>query len=113
MGGTLTEVLKDPAIALPPLNRMLAKRLMEETKVYQLLKGYRDIPPVKIQLLEEILIRLAQLVTDFSEIEELDINPLFVNEKNACTIDARAQLKPSQTHPASSISLRSPIRNRL
>ena len=95
MGGILTEVLKDRAIALPPLNRLLAKRLMEETKVYQLLQGYRDIPPANIQLLEEILIRLAQLVTDFSEIEELDINPLFVNEKTACAIDARVLLKPS------------------
>ena len=95
MGGILTEVLKDRAIALPPLNRLLAKRLMEETKVSQLLKGYRDIPPADIQLLEEILIRLAQLVTDFSEIEELDINPLFVNEKSACAIDARVLLKPS------------------
>ena len=94
MGGVLTEVLKDRAIALPPLNRLLAKRLMEETKVYKVLKGYRDISPANIQLLEEILIRLAQLVTDFSEIEELDINPLFVNEKNACAIDARVLLKP-------------------
>ena len=94
MGGILTEVLKDRAIALPPLNRLLAKRLMEETKVYRLLQGYRDIPPADIQLLEEILIRLAQLVTDFSEIEELDINPLFVNEKSACAIDARVLLKP-------------------
>jgi len=95
MGGILTEVLKDRAIALPPLNRLLAKRLLEETKVYQLLQGYRDIPPANIQLLEEILIRLAQLVTDFSEIEELDINPLFINEKNACAIDARVLLKSS------------------
>lgn len=95
MGGILTEVLKDRAIALPPLNRLLAKRLMEKTKVYRLLQGYRDIPPADSQLLEEIIIRLAQLVTDFSEIEELDINPLFVNEKNACAIDARVLLKPS------------------
>jgi acetyltransferase len=93
MGGILTEVLKDRAIALPPLNRLLAKRLMEDTKVYQLLQGYRDIPPANIQLLEEILIRLAQLVTDFSEIEELDINPLFIDEKNACAVDARILLK--------------------
>jgi acetyltransferase len=97
MGGILTEVLEDRAIALPPLNRLLAKRLMEGTKVYRLLQGYRDIPPARIPLLEEILIRLAQLVTDFSEIAELDINPLFVNEKNACAIDARVLLKPSQT----------------
>jgi acetyltransferase len=97
MGGILTEVLEDRAIALPPLNRLLAKRLMEGTKGYRLLQGYRDIPPARIPLLEEILIRLAQLVTDFSEIAELDINPLFVNEKNACAIDARVLLKPSQT----------------
>ncbi|MEE4263778.1 MAG: bifunctional acetate--CoA ligase family protein/GNAT family N-acetyltransferase [Desulfobacteraceae bacterium] len=95
LGGTLTEVLKDRALALPPLNRLLARRLMEETKVFRLLQGYRDIPPADIQLLEEILIRLAQLVTDFSEIQEIDINPLFVNEKNACAIDARVLLKPS------------------
>jgi len=99
MGGKITEVLKDRAIALPPLNRLLAKRLMEETKVHQLLQGYRDIPPANTPLLEEILIRLAQLVTDFSEIEELDINPLFVGEKTACAIDARVLLKPSDKQP--------------
>jgi len=97
MGGILTEVLKDSAIALPPLNRLLAKRLMKETKIYQFLKGYRNIPPANIQLLEEILIRLAQLVTDFPEIEELDINPLFVKENDTCVVDARVLLKPSQT----------------
>jgi len=97
MGGILTEVLQDSAIALPPLNRLLAKRLMKETKIYQLLKGYRNIPPANIQLLEEILIRLAQLVTDFPEIEELDINPLFVKENDACVVDARILLKPLQT----------------
>jgi acetyltransferase len=66
MGGVLTEVLKDRAIALPPLNRLLARRLMEQTQVYQLLQGYRNIPPANLELLEETLIRLAHLVTDFS-----------------------------------------------
>ncbi len=96
MGGIFAEVLQDRAIAFPPLNRLLAKRLMEETKVYHLLKGYRNIPPANMQLLEEVLIRLAHLVTDFSEIEELDINPLFVRENDACAIDARVLLQPSQ-----------------
>ncbi len=95
MGGVMTEVLKDRAIALPPLNRLLAKRLMEETRVYRLLQGYRDIPPADIELLEEILIRLAQLVTDFAEIAEVDLNPLFVDEQAACAVDARVLLKPS------------------
>ncbi len=97
MGGIFTEVIKDRAIAFPPLNRLLAKRLMEQTRVYQLLQGYRDIPPANLELLEEILIRLAQLVTDFSEIEELDINPLFITENDACVVDARVLLKPPQT----------------
>ena len=97
MGGILTEVIQDRAIGLPPLNRLLARRLMEQTRVYRSLQGYRNIPAADLAMLEEILIRLAQLVTDFAEIEELDINPLFVNGKDACAIDARVLLRPSQT----------------
>jgi acetyltransferase len=96
MGGVMTEVLKDRSIALPPLNRLLARRLMEETKVYRLLQGYRNFPSANLILLEEILIRLAQLVTDFSEIEELDINPLIVAGNEICAVDARVILKPSE-----------------
>lgn len=102
MGGILTEVLKDKALALPPLNRLLARRLMEETKVYHLLKGYRNRPAVDLALLEEIIIRLSQLVIDFSEISELDINPLIINENRAFAVDARImltpQFKPSPAH---------------
>jgi acetyltransferase len=97
MGGILTEIFNDRAIAFPPLNRLLATRLMEETKVYQLLQGYRNMATADLRLLEELLIRLAQLATDFAEIEELDINPLFVTEQGVNAIDARVLLKPSQT----------------
>ncbi|UCD82287.1 MAG: bifunctional acetate--CoA ligase family protein/GNAT family N-acetyltransferase [Desulfobacterales bacterium] len=97
MGGILTEVIQDRAIALPPLNRLLARRLMEQTRVYRSLQGYRNVPAADLAMLEEILIRLAQLVTDFAEIEELDINPLFVSGNDACVIDARVVLRPSQT----------------
>jgi acetyltransferase len=96
MGGVLTEILQDQAIALPPLNRLLARRLMQKTKLFTLLKGYRGSVPANIQLLEEILIRLSQLVTDFSEIDELDINPLFVKADTVCAVDARILLKPIQ-----------------
>ena len=96
MGGIMTEILEDQAIALPPLNRLLARRLMEGTKVYQMLKGYRNRPPANLDLIEEILIRLSQLVTDFPEIEELDINPMILTEDNACAVDARIIVKPSQ-----------------
>ena len=97
MGGIFAEVLKDQAIALPPLNRLLAKRLMEKTSVYRLLQGYRNIPPANLELLEEILIRLAHLVTDFSEIQELDINPLVVTANGFSAIDARVLLGSAET----------------
>jgi len=72
-GGLTTEILRDRALGLPPLNRSLARQMIEPTKVYQLLKGYRGLPGSNFVLLEEILIRLSRLVTDFPEIVELDI----------------------------------------
>ena len=98
MGGIMTEILKDQAIAFPPLNRLLARRLMESTRVYQLLKGYRNRPRADLVRLEEILISLSQLVTDFSEIAELDINPLILMGDKPCAVDARVILKPSKMH---------------
>jgi acetyltransferase len=97
MGGVMTEIIQDRALALPPLNRLLARRLMEETRVFRLLQGYRNRPAADLERLEEILIRLAQLVTDFAEIEELDINPLFVTSDGYCAVDARVRIIPTQT----------------
>ncbi|MCI0454663.1 MAG: bifunctional acetate--CoA ligase family protein/GNAT family N-acetyltransferase [Candidatus Dadabacteria bacterium] len=99
MGGIITEVIKDKAIGIPPLNSTLARRLMEETKVYRLLKGFRNRPPVNIESLEEILVRLSHLVTDFPEIGEVDINPLFVNENSVLALDARVIIKPTSLRP--------------
>ena len=96
MGGVMTEIMADRAVALPPINRLLARRLMEETRVFRLLKGYRGQPAANIELLEEILVRLSQLVTDFVEIEELDINPLIVNGEEALAVDARLVLGTAQ-----------------
>lgn len=95
MGGIITEILEDRSIALCPLNRLLARRLMEETRVYKLLKGYRNRSPANLELIEEILIRISQLVTDFSEIKELDINPLMIIEDKAYAADARILIEPS------------------
>jgi len=95
MGGIMTEILKDQDIALPPLNRLLARRLMENTKVYRMLRGYRNRPPARLDLLEEILIRLSHLVTDFPEIAELDINPMILSGNLAYAVDARVIIEPS------------------
>jgi acetyltransferase len=90
MGGVGVEIYKDVAIGLPPLNQTLARRIMKETKVYQLLKGYRNMPPANLKLLEEIMVRFSQMLIDFPQIKEVDINPLFINEKEALALDARA-----------------------
>jgi acetyltransferase len=89
MGGIGVELFKDIAIGLPPLNQTLAKRIMEETKVYHLLRGFRNIPAVNMKLLEEILVKFSQMLVDFPELNEVDINPLFINEKEAFALDAR------------------------
>jgi acetyltransferase len=96
MGGIMTEILKDRAIALPPLNRLLARRLMESTRVYRLLKGFRNRPPANLDLLEEILIRLSQLVIDFPEIQELDINPMVTAGQEVCALDGRVMVARSR-----------------
>jgi acetyltransferase len=95
MGGIMAEVLEDRTIAIPPLNRLLAKRLLEGTKVSKMLKGYRNRPGANMELLEEILIRLSQLVIDFPEIIELDINPLITAGAQCIAADARIMVKPS------------------
>jgi len=94
MGGFMAEIHNDKAISLPPLNRLLAKRLMQNTRVYKVLKGYRNRPPANLELIEEILIRLSQLVTDFPQIVELDINPLMIIENKAYAVDARVIIEP-------------------
>jgi acetyltransferase len=89
MGGVAVEFFRDVSVGLPPLNQTLARRIMEETKVYQLLKGYRNVPPANLKLLEEIMVRFSQMLVDFPQLKEVDINPLFINEKEALALDAR------------------------
>ncbi|MDY6825301.1 MAG: bifunctional acetate--CoA ligase family protein/GNAT family N-acetyltransferase [Thermodesulfobacteriota bacterium] len=96
MGGIYTEVYQDSAIALPPLNRLLARQMMSETRIYQALKGFRNRPAADMVRLEEIMIRLSQLVTDFSEIQEIDINPLLVTAYAIVAADARVSVKPAE-----------------
>ena len=89
MGGILAEILQDRSLGLPPINRPLARRMMEETKVYRLLEGYRGRAGVDPGLLEEVLVRISQLVMDFPQIAELDLNPIVVHNRNIFCLDAR------------------------
>ncbi len=77
-GGQLIDVFSDRAIALPPLNTTLARRMIERTKIYQALKGIRGRPPVDFTALENLLVRFSQLVVEQRWIKEIDINPLLI-----------------------------------
>jgi acyl-CoA synthetase (NDP forming) len=77
MGGTFVEVFKDVSFRLAPLRELTIDHMMHSIKGYKLLKGYRG-EPADIEKIKECLGRLSQLVVDFPEIEELDVNPLIV-----------------------------------
>ncbi len=88
-GGQLVEVFKDRALALPPLNSTLARRLMEQTRIFTALKGVRGRKPVDIQALEELLVRFSQLLVEQPWIKEIDINPLLASPERLVALDAR------------------------
>ncbi|MBU1568132.1 MAG: bifunctional acetate--CoA ligase family protein/GNAT family N-acetyltransferase [Proteobacteria bacterium] len=94
MGGIYTEVLKDRSLGLPPMNRLLALRLMQETKAFSLLQGYRNRHAADLELLEEMIIRLSQLLMDFPEIAELDMNPILIKDGKPVAVDARILISP-------------------
>jgi acetyltransferase len=97
-GGTLVEVQRDSAVALPPLNTTLARRLMEQTRVFTALQGVRGGPPADLAALEQLLVRLSRLVLEQPAIREIDINPLLVlpgcAERPLVALDARVVIQP-------------------
>ncbi len=88
-GGQLVEVFKDRALALPPLNTTLARRMMEQTKIYTALKGVRGRKPVDMAALEDLMVRFSQLVVEHPWIKEIDINPLLASSDRLLALDAR------------------------
>jgi acetyltransferase len=88
-GGAAVEIINDKALALPPLDLQLARSLVERTSVSRLLRGYRDVPPVKADAVETVLVKIAQMAADIPEIRELDINPLLADENGVLAVDAR------------------------
>jgi acetyltransferase len=87
MGGTSAESFRDVSVGFPPLNQVLARRMVEGTAVFK--RASSTEQPLNVKLLEEILVKFSELVTDFPEIREIDINPLIVHDSNAVAVDAR------------------------
>jgi acetyltransferase len=95
-GGQLVEVVKDSALALPPLNTTLARRMMEQTKIYEALQGVRGRDPVDMDTLEKLMVRFSQLVAEQPRIKEIDVNPLLAQagDDGLLALDARVVLHP-------------------
>ncbi len=94
-GGTSVEVVADRAVALPPLNRVLARELVSRTRVARLLDGYRDHSAVKLDAVCDVLIAVSQMLADLPELAELDINPLWADLDGVIALDARVRVQRS------------------
>jgi len=103
MGGVAVEVFKDTTIGLPPLNMALAMRIIEDTKIYKLIKGYRGMPGADIPSIQFLLYKFAYMIMDFPQIKEVDINPFGVDERGGVVLDAKIilddKVKVSAEHP--------------
>lgn len=95
LGGQLVEVMRDRAHALPPLTTTLARRLMENTRIFQALQGVRGRKPVDLARLEELLVRFSELVVENPRIADIEINPLLAGPETLLALDARVILHPA------------------
>lgn len=93
LGGIYIEALKDVSFRIAPLSRQVAREMVEEIKTIKLLKGIRGEDPSDIDSIIEIILRVSQLVTDFPEIIEMDINPLFVKKQGEGSIAGDVRIR--------------------
>ena len=99
-GGTMIELMNDHAMELPPLNQFLARRLIERSRVHETLGAWRGAPAVDMAALEQVLLRVSEMVCELPQLREMDINPIIVDEQGAIAVDARIVIGPAvQTSP--------------
>ena len=88
-GGVSVEAVRDTAVALPPLNLTLARELMQRTRVFRLLAGYREVPPADLAALAAILVGVSRMVCLLPWVKEMDLNPVLAHPRGAVIADAR------------------------
>ena len=98
-GGTMAEIIQDTAVAIPPLNRILASRLIDSSRIAKLLGRFRNMDPIDRAATEDVLLRLSDLVCELPHVAELDINPLLASEGGVIAVDARIKLHHPQISP--------------
>lgn len=104
-GGTAVEIRGDHAIALPPLNRVLARDMIDRTRVSKLLGAWRDHPAADLDAVADVLIALSQMLADIPELAELDINPLWADHTGVLALDARVRLDRRQPAGAAKFAI--------
>lgn len=105
-GGVNAELVADRSMELPPLNSELARALIARTRVSKLFGSYRGRPAVDVEAIAATLVSLSDLVVDFAEIAELDINPLLADEDGVIALDARIILRPSERTASERLAIR-------
>jgi acetyltransferase len=102
LGGVFIEVMKDVTFRIAPITDVDAHEMVRSVKAYKLLQGARGTTPAQIDQIESTLLRLSQLVSDFAFIDELDINPLIISEKNgeAIAVDGRIKVRLEEAKAA-------------
>jgi len=95
LGGTMVEILKDNAVALPPLNAYMVEQMISKTKAAKYLQKFRNLPEANKQALVDVLLNISEMVSELPEILELDINPLIVDANGAIAVDARIKAQSS------------------
>ncbi len=100
-GGKLVEIFKDRALGLPPLTATLARRMMEQTRIFAALHGVRGQKPGDLAALDQLMVRFSQLVAEQRWIKEIDINPLLAKEDGGfIALDARIIVYGPETNVA-------------
>ena len=105
LGGVFVEVMKDVTFRLAPLTVEDASDMIHSVKAYKLLAGARGATPAQINKVEETLLRLSQLVEDFAFIDELDINPLMISDKDGEPIAVDGRIKFNATEALVALSI--------
>jgi acetyltransferase len=110
-GGTMIELINDRAMELPPLNQFLARRLIERSRVARTLGDWRGADAVNLEALEQVLLRVSEMVCELPQLREMDINPIIVDAAGALAVDARIvidsapQAAGSRTNPYSHLAI--------
>jgi len=98
-GGTMIELIADRAIDLPPLNQFLAQRLIERVRSAETLGAWRGAAPADREALEQILLRVSEMVCALPQLREMDINPIIVDSNGALVVDARIVIERTSAAP--------------